>query len=72
LFRQDKLIVLVVEDDGIGFNVDGIEMKRNENKSGIGLISIKERILSFNGEFTINAEIGKGTELLVEIPYINN
>lgn len=72
LFKQDDLVVLVVEDDGVGFNVDEIEMKRKENKSGIGLISINERVLSFNGEFTINANDGKGTELLVEIPCINN
>ncbi len=66
IFRHDNAIVLVIEDDGVGF--DAGAWKKNEKSSSIGLISIRERVLSFDGNFTINAEIGHGTELIIEIP----
>lgn len=66
IFWQDCSVVLVVEDDGVGFDPGSPE--RSGKKQGIGLISMKERVLSFDGNFTINSEPGKGTEIIVEIP----
>ena len=66
IFWQDCSVVLVIEDDGIGFDVTAQD-KKSEN-SGIGLISMRERVLSFDGGFTINSEPGQGTEIIVEIP----
>jgi PAS domain S-box-containing protein len=65
IYRQYRMIVLVIEDDGAGFDINTNQKKRN---SGIGLISIRERVLAFNGSFTINSEAGNGTELIIEIP----
>ena len=65
IYWQDCSVVLVVEDDGVGFDKSVIEQK---DKRGIGLISMKERVLSFGGNFTINSEPGQGTEIMVEIP----
>ena len=64
IFWQDCSVVLVIEDDGIGFDINMFEGK----KTGIGLISMRERVLSFDGNFTINSEKGKGTEIIVELP----
>ena len=66
IFWQDCSVVLVIEDDGIGFDVTAQD-KKSKN-SGIGLISMRERVLSFDGGFTINSEPGQGTEIIVEIP----
>ncbi|MEA3478233.1 MAG: ATP-binding protein, partial [Bacteroidota bacterium] len=66
IFWQDCSIVLVIEDDGVGFNTSAQDKK--EKDSGIGLISIRERVHAFNGTFTINSETGQGTEIIVEIP----
>lgn len=66
LFKTIELITLVVEDDGVGFNIK--DSGGNEKKSGIGLISIRERATGFGGTFTIHSEINKGTELIIEIP----
>lgn len=70
IFWQDCSVVLVIEDDGAGFDLN---TKDNRvNGSGIGLISMKERVLAFEGEFTINSKLGEGTEIIVEIPCPNN
>ena len=61
LIRHDDTVVLVVEDDGIGFDA-------NEPKSGIGLASIRERVTTFGGTLTIQSAENKGTELTIEIP----
>lgn len=66
IFWQDCSIVLVIEDDGVGFDTGAQDKK--EKDSGIGLISIRERVHAFNGTFTINSETGQGTEIIVEIP----
>lgn len=67
LFRAQGFIVLVMDDDGKGFDI-----KRYESgieKTGIGLISIQERVASFDGTFSIDSQTEKGTELIIEIPY---
>lgn len=66
LFKTIEMITLVIEDDGVGFDLNN--SGSNEIKSGIGLISIRERATSFGGTFTINSKINKGTELIIEIP----
>lgn len=70
LFKTIELVTLVVEDDGVGFNIKDSE--GGEKKSGIGLISIRERTTSFGGTFAIHTEINKGTELIIEIPCHKN
>ena len=69
IFRQDQLIVLVIDDDGVGFDIKSLEEK---SIKGIGLISMRERVLAFGGTFSINSQIGKGTEIIVEIPCRKN
>jgi len=64
--KYDDAIVIVIEDDGIGFELNE---KISSNKlNGIGLIGMRERIMAFNGSFTINTKPNSGTEILIEIP----
>ena len=69
LVKYDDTLSLVIEDDGIGFKYD--EMSGNDKQSGIGLISMKERVSGFNGNFIINSSLNKGTEILIDIPCKN-
>ena len=62
-------MVLVIEDDGKGFDVNSLETQ--SQGKGIGLISIKERVESFDGNVTINSTPGDGTEIIVELPIEN-
>ncbi len=67
IFWQDSAIVLVIEDDGKGFDINALHQE--DRHHGIGLISIRERVLAFDGNFTLISEPGRGTEIVVEIPY---
>lgn len=56
-------IILTIRDNGIGF-----APKKNANQRGIGLISMKERVVSFGGEMDVISAPGKGTTLRFDIP----
>jgi len=68
LIRHDETIVLIVEDNGIGFNVNSPAKDRN----GIGLETIRTRVDDFGGNLTIQSSEQNGTELIIEIPCINS
>jgi len=61
--RRD--IVLVIEDNGIGFDQE--KMKTFGEKGRWGLINITERALSIGGSCVIESEPGKGTRIVVEV-----
>lgn len=62
LFCRDDVFVLMVEDNGIGFDVD------NKKVVGIGLENVKYRTVSMQGQLSIDSFKGKGTTITVEIP----
>ncbi len=66
LYRVEDMIVLVVEDNGNGFDIGIIHHK--EETEGLGLISMSERVNAFDGDFSINSNPGTGTEIVIEIP----
>ncbi len=60
--QRDDKIVLLIEDDGKGFDV-------NLHKDGYGLKNLETRTKLLNGKITIESIPGKGTTTLIEIPY---
>lgn len=60
-------VVLMVTDDGAGFDVD---MAREESGRGgsLGLHSIAERVRAEGGELQIESALGGGTHVRVELP----
>ncbi|MEK5067051.1 sensor histidine kinase [Sporosarcina sp. FSL K6-1508] len=63
----DEKTVLIIRDDGIGFNLDDYT---NKKEKGIGFINIKNIVSSFVGTFSIAGLNGLGTEIQIEIPNI--
>lgn len=59
-------INFVIKDDGEGFNLDTYS-----KKECFGLLGMKERIQILNGEITINASPGKGTNINISVPIDN-
>mgnify|MGYP003863970873 CR=1 FL=1 len=57
---SEKSIVLIISDNGKGFEVSA-------KKNGIGLKNLKERIEEISGVFTVESEIEKGTKITIEI-----
>ena len=66
LYRVEDMIVLVVEDDGKGFDIEQLNQK--EETIGSGLISMRERVNAFDGDFSIHSNSGSGVEIVIEIP----
>ncbi len=61
--RRNGQIILVVEDDGRGFDVEVA------NRSGrLGLLGIRERAEMFGGHLLVESSPGSGTTLVVEVP----
>ena len=60
--RRDKKIILMIEDDGKGFDID-------VHKSGYGLQNLYARTKLMHGSITIDSKQGNGTSVLIEIPY---
>jgi PAS domain S-box-containing protein len=67
LVQKGEVLSLTVEDDGIGFEPERIEIPR-KTKGGMGLPIMRERSKQLGGEFTIESRIDGGTLLLAEIP----
>jgi signal transduction histidine kinase len=63
LRRQDGLIRLTVEDDGIGFIADEIDAEAH-----FGLQLIRERVESAGGTVYLDSKLGIGTRLIVRLP----
>jgi PAS domain S-box-containing protein len=63
-----RVIVLEVEDQGVGVSVDLIEgLEHGKSDSGIGLLGMRERVNELKGKFQIHSN-GRGTKVRVEIP----
>jgi signal transduction histidine kinase len=67
LIGTPKNIRLMVEDDGKGFRVHRPDPRAGKHH-GMGLVSMRERAASFNGTFALDSSLGRGTEIIVEIP----
>jgi two-component system sensor histidine kinase UhpB len=63
LEKRDDLIVLIIEDDGDGFNTKNKKIR----SKGLGLIGMKERAALLSGTLEIESAPGKGTSLYVQI-----
>ena len=55
---------LLIDDDGVGFDVDG-ELAR---RRGLGLFSLEERAKLLGGTFQLTTGRGKGTHICMRIP----
>ncbi len=63
LTNHDSLLNIIIEDNGKGFNA-----KVLPQKEGIGLATIEKRIEHLEGTFEIDSTIGKGTNIIINIP----
>ena len=64
LCQEDENILLVVEDDGIGF----CESDQSNSLGSLGLLGMKERAQFCGGEVQISSAPGKGTTVTVRVP----
>jgi two-component system NarL family sensor kinase len=67
LERNDNMAVLVIEDDGKGFDINQYA-NPGSVKHGLGLIGMRERVEFVAGNFKIRSTPDHGTRLVVEVP----
>lgn len=64
-------IILRIEDDGKGFNVQEQSVTAINGKH-MGLLSMEERVSFFAGKMKIESRLNHGTKILIEIPMEKN
>ena len=64
---MDRKCLINIEDNGIGFSLDNVMKQSNKH---FGLLIMNERINLLHGTILINTDIGKGTEIKIEIPLV--
>jgi two-component system sensor histidine kinase UhpB len=60
---RDDVLVLSIQDDGVG-----ISSREIESSKSLGLIGLRERIRSLKGKFSISGSPGGGTAITVILP----
>ena len=67
LIRHSNSIVLMVEDDGVGFSPHQPHQSPAMDK-GIGLKNIQTRVRSLGGSFILESQPGQGVLATIEVP----
>jgi two-component system, NarL family, sensor histidine kinase DevS len=60
LVRRTRSVSVVVEDDGVGFS--------DPSGDGLGLIGMRERVGLLDGRLEVEANPGRGTTIVAEVP----
>ncbi|HLS66041.1 MAG TPA: sensor histidine kinase [Pseudogracilibacillus sp.] len=58
-------ITIIVRDNGKGFDPEALP----QNDHSFGLVGMKERVETLDGELIIDSKVGKGTRVNIVIPY---
>ncbi len=62
----DDLIQATVEDNGSGFNV--AEILNASQPKGIGLTTLRERVIMLGGDIRLDSAVGRGTKVALTMP----
>jgi signal transduction histidine kinase len=66
LHRLPYSLLVTVEDDGTGF--DRGRLNGMNERPGVGLVGVRERVSRLGGTFRVDTHVGKGTRLTIELP----
>lgn len=64
---QDEKIVIIIEDDGVG-----MDLEKARESGRLGLVGMQERAEMLGGNLLVESTPQVGTTLVVEIPYVNS
>jgi signal transduction histidine kinase len=68
LVASSPNIILRIEDDGQGFDVEH-RLARSLKEKRMGLSSMEERVSLLEGRMNIRSRPSKGTKILIEVPF---
>ncbi len=64
LTRRDDKLIVIVEDDGVGFDTEAAS-----NSERLGLFGMRERAEMIDGRLLIESAPGKGTTIMMEVKH---
>lgn len=67
LHVQAGRLTLLIEDNGSGFDLAGLQTSAGGDPSGIGIPGMRERIADLGGTLTLNSRPGEGTAVRVDM-----
>ncbi|MHA7966875.1 ATP-binding protein [Paenibacillus sp. CAU 1782] len=71
--RHEGAIRIVVEDDGVGMNMQQLDTLEQGRASGIGYRNVNRRLqMLYNLKLEINSVQGKGTRVMLLVPEVND
>ena len=71
LIYEECCVVVLIEDDGKGFDLESLDVNLRNDNSGFGLSMMKERVYLLSGEINIVSEENGGTKVEVVVPISN-
>ena len=71
MIYEEDAVIISIEDDGKGFDVENLDVASRNDNSGFGLSMMKERVYLLSGEIEITSKVNVGTKIQVKVP-INN
>jgi two-component system CheB/CheR fusion protein len=66
--RRTRELVVTVEDNGVGFNVDSLGSELSGSPARLGLAGMRERAQLLAGSLDVESEPGRGTTIYLRIP----
>lgn len=66
LLYKDNLMILAINDNGIGYDAAFIEKKKT-----LGLLGMKERTLMMGGTYEVSSKPGQGTKVIIIVPVLH-
>ncbi|HDS29416.1 MAG TPA: sensor histidine kinase [Firmicutes bacterium] len=69
-FQPDQ-VILIVEDDGVGFDLNEVEQNQKKYIS-FGLLGMHERAEDIGADLQITSAVGEGTKVALVVPVKNN
>jgi len=67
LEELDQHVLVIVEDDGKGFDVEAV-MNMPDMERRLGLLGMKERVALVGGSLNIESRVGGGTTVFAKVP----
>ena len=64
----EKDVAMIIEDNGIGFDINKVKRSSRKDNRGYGLSIMRERVYLLSGDISIVSHINKGTRISVTIP----
>ncbi len=65
--RQDGRLQVIVQDNGVGFDVASVLRRPDETKR-LGLVGMMERAAMLSGKLTVESKPKRGTKVVLEVP----